>query len=381
MALNTLHLCTSDSWGGLEIYSCTIMAELKKAGCQVYAICKPNSRIEEFLKQNQIQCFYMPSHKKVSLASIRLIKSIVREHRIDVLHVHFGKDIWPASLALIGDNKQKLFFSNYMGATKKKDILHRIIYSRFNAIFTSSSRLADQLKDMYPVPASKIHLLPYGRHIESYRRDEATRGQIRATFGVKDDEVLAGTMVRIDPQKGPLDFVKSFVHINASLRSKIKFIVVGEPTRRGNAKPGESPFEPICEAYFEQIKDFIAKNELHDKVILAGFQNDVIGYLGAMDIFVFPSHNELYSLAVLDAMCMKLPVVATRAGGNLEQVTENLNGLFYKVGDSMDLAEKLSLYLSQPELRKQHGEKARQFVQEKHDMDVMIKKLMEFYIK
>lgn len=355
------------------------MVELKKAGCEVYAICKPDSKIEDFLRKNQIQYFCLPSYKKVNLASIRLIKSIVNEQGIDVVHVHFGRDLWPASLALIGNKEQKLFFSNYMGATKKKDILHRIIYSRINGIFTSSSRLAEQLKEMYPVPPSKIHLLPYGRRIECYQRDMAKRAQIRTMYAVKDNEVLVGTMVRIDPQKGPLDFVKSLIHIDEGLRNKVKFIVVGEPTRRGNAKPGESLYEPACEAYFQQIKDFIAKNELHDKVILAGFQSNLIAYLGAMDLFVFPSHNELYSLAVLDAMCIKLPVVAARAGGNLEQVTENMNGLFYEVGDSKELAEKLSLYLRQPELRKLHGEKARQFVIERHDMAKMITRLIEFY--
>ena len=142
-------------------------------------------------------------------------------------------------------------------------------------------------------------------------------------------------------------------------------MIVGEPTRRSATRFGQSEFDPESEAYSKELTGFIEKNGLQNKVILPGFQDDLTGYLGAMDIFVFPSRNELYALAVLDAMCMRLPIIATRAGGNLEQIRENETGLFYEAGDSMDLAAKLSLYLAEPELRKAHGEKARRFVMEK----------------
>ena len=141
-------------------------------------------------------------------------------------------------------------------------------------------------------------------------------------------------------------------------------MIVGEPTRRSATRFGQSEFDPESEAYSKELTGFIEKNGLQNKVILPGFQDDLTGYLGAMDIFVFPSRNELYALAVLDAMCMRLPIIATRAGGNLEQIRENETGLFYEAGDSMDLAAKLSLYLAEPELRKAHGEKARRFVKE-----------------
>lgn len=381
MGLNSLHLCTSEAWGGLEIYACTVMAELKKTGCRVLAVCKPGSKVEEFLRENGIAFMHLPSYARVSFSAIKAIRTAIRHNNIDLVHVHFHKDIWPASLALRGDKKLKLFFSIYMGGAKKNDILHRFIYDRVDAVFSSSLTLNAQLPDLYPVPASKIHFLPYGRRIEEYQRNEVKRGQIRTNYGIKPDEIVIGTMVRIDPQKGTLDFANSFLYIEPLFRDKVKFMIVGEPTRRRTAKPGESPYEPICNEYLQEISEFIAKNELQDRVILTGFQRDLLGYLSAMDIFVFPSRNEMYSLAVLDAMGMQLPVVAARAGGNIEQIIDGVNGLFYEVANSKDLAKKLDLYLSQPGLRKKHGEAARIFVQERHSMAVTIKTLLEFYNK
>ena len=115
------------------------------------------------------------------------------------------------------------------------------------------------------------------------------------------------------------------------------------------------------------------------KIFLAGFQSDLIGYLSAMDIFVFPSRDEMYSLVVLDAMCMGLPVVAARAGGNIRQIDDGTSGLLYEVGDSKDLAAKLTRYLQDPALRRQHGTAARKFVEERHSMKDTVKELLRFY--
>ena len=379
MAPSSLHFCTSDSWGGLELYACTLMAELKKAGFESLAICRPKSRIEAFLKENGIRYTYLPNYSPVSLDSIRFIKSLILQHDIQVLHVHFHKDVWPASLALWGDAGRKLFLSIYMGVPKKKDILHRIIYSKVNAIITSSQELKDRLPSLYPVPASKIRLLPYGRRIEHYRRDELKRKAIRAKHGLQPDDVVVGTMVRIDPGKGAIDFARSFLYIENALAEKTKFVIVGEPTRRGRAKQGESPYEPACEEYLRQIEKFVAEKRLSGKILLAGYQNDLIGYLSAFDVFVFPSRDELYSLVVLDAMAMGLPVIAARSGGNLQQIKEGVSGLMYEVANSEDLAKKIELCLREPSLGKELGEKAKDFVRTVHSMDSTIRSLVEIY--
>ena len=379
MALNTLHVSTSSSWGGREIYSCTVMSELKKAGCGVHAVCRPGSMVEKALNEQEIPCIHVPTSAKVSFSAINRINAFVLQNHIDVVHVHYSRDVWNTALALMGNRKPKLFFSNYSGRRKKRDVLHRIIYSRLNGVFTSSAMLAGRLSQVYPVPASKIHLLPYGRRIENYQVDEHKRAEIRARYGVQENDILIGTMVRIDPGKGPFDLVKSLRYMEREVRDQLKIMIVGEPTRSAGEKTNQPEFMPECEIYLNKINEFIESHGIRETVILTGYQKDLAGYLGAMDIFVFPSYNELYSLSVLDAMCMRLPVVATRAGGNLEQIRENENGLFYEAGNSSELAEKLAFYIQSPEIRAAHGENARRFVMERHDMDAMIQKLMGHY--
>jgi glycosyltransferase involved in cell wall biosynthesis len=232
---------------------------------------------------------------------------------------------------------------------------------------------------LYPVPASKIHFLPYGRYIAHYNRDETKRNIIRKQFNIQPDEILAGTMVRIDPGKGAMDFARSFSYIDRSLQTKIKYLIIGEPTRRGKMKPNESPFEEHCEVYLHELEAYISSEGLSDRIFLAGYQSDLVGYLSAMDIFVFPSRDELYSLVMLDAMCMGLPVVAARAGGNLFQLEDGKSGLFYDVADSRDAALKISAYATSPSKREDHGNAARSFVERQHNMTTTLSKLLKFY--
>ncbi len=379
MNKTTLHLCTSQAWGGLELYACTVMVELQKRGWKVWAICYPNSKVEEFLKANNILVMNVPSYSKLSFTSVMFIKRLLKDEEIPVVHVHFHRDIWQASLAMKGDTKRRLIMSIYMGVNKKNDIFHCFIYSRVDAILTSSKEMNKVLHERYPVPAEKIHFLPYGRNVDNYNRDESKRLAIRKRYNIKPEEIVIGVMMRIDPGKCVMDFVQSYVHLNEKARKNVKYLVIGEPTRKRASTLKESPFEPHCEDYYFEIKNYIKKHQLEDTIHLCGFQSDVIGYLSAMDVFVFPSRDELFSLVVLDAMAMKLPVVAAAAGGNLHQVTDGVNGRLFTVNDSKDIAEKISPYVEHAELRIQHGNSARTFVIENHEMKVAIDQLLKFY--
>lgn len=355
------------------------MEQLQSAGCEVTAVCKPHSKVEEFLVAHKIPFVHLPRYSPTSVASIRFVRSILQLSNIQILHVHFHKDIWPASMALRGDTTRRLFLSMYMGVGSKDDFWHRYIYKRVNGFFSSSKTLIARLPTLYAIPGEKAHFLPYGRKLACDSTSKERGRAIRSMLGVKPADTLVGTMVRIDPGKGVMDFVKSYLYLEESLRKNVHYVIVGEPTRKGRLKPGESPFEPRCEEYLADLQSFVSKHFLAKNIHFAGFQNDVTGYLSAMDIFVFPSRDELYSLVMLDAMALPLPIIAARASGNLEQIEDGVNGLLYEVANPQDLAAKLSMYLINPQQRRQHQQAARTFVEEQHDMTKTVARLLKFY--
>lgn len=355
------------------------MVELSNAGVSVVAICRPSTKIEEYLTAHHVTVRHLPNSRKVSLSSLIELRKILEEYHVENVHVHVHRDVWLPAIALQNDVHRKLFVSVYMGVNSKNDFLHRWAYRRIDGMFCSSPEMTPRLPSLYPIGADKVHLLPYGRHLERYNVDTSRRAAIRSQLGAGDDQLLVGTMLRIDPGKGVMDFARSFLYLKPELRQRVKFLIVGEPTRKGRTAPGASPYEPHCEAYLQQLEAYIVEEKLSQSIHRLDYQPDLIGYLSALDCFVFPSRDELYSLVVLDAMAMGLPVVAARAGGNMWQVKDNQNGLLYDVADSKDLAAKLEEYIMNPTMRQKHGVAARAFVSEDHDMKNTIQQLLSFY--
>jgi glycosyltransferase involved in cell wall biosynthesis len=106
---------------------------------------------------------------------------------------------------------------------------------------------------------------------------------------------------------------------------------------------------------------------LADALIVTGMVENVEDYLAASDAFVIPSYREGLSRALLEAMSMNLPVVATTIRGNREVIHDGVNGLLYPPRDVEQLAARLRLLHNHPDLRRSIGGKARATVIERFD--------------
>ncbi len=128
------------------------------------------------------------------------------------------------------------------------------------------------------------------------------------------------------------------------------------------------PFEALIigggrrEAEMRQLAQELG---LAGRVHFLGQRPDIPDLLGALDIFVLPSHSEGVSLALLEAMAAGLPVIATAVGGLPEVVTDGVNGLLIPPQDPEALAQALARLLDDPALAKKLGENARRHVEEK----------------
>jgi hypothetical protein len=162
------------------------MVELQRAGCDVCAVTKPHSKVDVFLAEHKVPRVHLPSYSPVSIRSVIFLRSLITKRNINIVHAHFHKDIWPASLTLRNDKSRGLFFSVYMGVASKDDFWHRFIFKRVDGFFTSSEAWSNQLPKVFAVSPDKVHCLPYGRTLDRYVVDTEKRSVIRSIFNVSD---------------------------------------------------------------------------------------------------------------------------------------------------------------------------------------------------
>ncbi len=128
----------------------------------------------------------------------------------------------------------------------------------------------------------------------------------------------------------------------AAKHPKLEFILVGD----GPLRPG--------------LEAMAAKLGLGERVIFLGERLDIPEVLAASDISVLPSMSESLSNSIMESMAAGVPVVACRAGGNVELIRDGENGFLVPTADAEALAERIDTLVQQPELRKSLGVTARQ---------------------
>ena len=300
--------------------------------------------------------------------TILKILSIIRKNSYDIIHTQASKDLWLLVPALkTGKLKTPLLMTKQVGSyIVKKDLFHKWIYGRLSYALAISRVIKKNLAETCPISESKILLLHNGIDTKIFDPQKADGKKVREEFKISNGDILIGMMARFSPGKGHEEFLKAASELNKEY-GNLKFIVVGEASRGENE-------------YAELIKKRASDLKLHN-LIFAGFRSDTPDVLAAMNIFVFPSHNEAFGIALAEAMAMGLPSVCSDSDGILDIAVNGETSLLFKVKDSNDLKEKIKVLINSPEERSKLGSASRERAITKFDIDYLSEQVIEIYKK
>jgi glycosyltransferase involved in cell wall biosynthesis len=105
----------------------------------------------------------------------------------------------------------------------------------------------------------------------------------------------------------------------------------------------------------------------------------VAALLKEMDVYVLGSLREGISNTVLESMSTGLPVIATRTGGNVELVNDNVTGRLIAPGNSDELAAAMLAYARDPNMRRTHGAAARERIEQEYSLRRMLRDYEALY--
>jgi glycosyltransferase involved in cell wall biosynthesis len=131
----------------------------------------------------------------------------------------------------------------------------------------------------------------------------------------------------------------------------------------------------------EPLRELALELGIERHVTFMGFTPNVVEYLQATDIFIFPSEREGMPNAVLEAMACRLPVIAAIAGGTTDVIRTGVNGLLVNPGDAGELARSIMTVLGDGCLAASMAEKALRTIREGYSIDATASKYIELYRK
>lgn len=214
---------------------------------------------------------------------------------------------------------------------------------------------------------AKIRTIINGVDLSEF--DPESNGSIvRKEFNIDEDELVVGTVGRIDPDKDYEYFLESARVILQDIQN-VRFLVVGEASSKSSL---------VFEKSLYEIS--VAKG-VDKKTIFTGFRRDIPQLLASMDVVVLPSEIDACSRVLFESMAMQKPLVATNAGGTPEIVQDGITGLLVKPKDHSDMAKCIMKLLHNKSLSEQYGKSGRKRVEEMFSIERNIEETEKVYLE
>jgi len=241
--------------------------------------------------------------------------------------------------AVGAQSRAKMGLADNSIAIRAMHTVRRLAARRVDRYVAISSEIAAGLKQV-GVDADRIVAIPNGISVERFTAVTAERKiQLRAALGLPRNALLMIYTGRLAISKGVMTLIEVWGELAVD-HPDAHLVIVG--TGRGS-------FDD-CEP---AMREFIAHHALNTRVTLTGSVANVHEYLQAADLFVFPSDYEGFSLSILEAMCVGLPLVATRVGIAAELEHRGCFGLLVPPKDKAAFREALGRLLPDPARRAQ----------------------------
>lgn len=319
MANKICELCLSPDLGGLELY---MMRASRYLDQDCISIINENGKLKSYYENTRYRYHTLKKRNiLLSWLNARSLARIIDEEEIDVLHLHWTKDLPLAIMAkLISDRKPRVVQSRHMTMTRfKDDFYHRFLYKNLEMMLAVTQQVKTQIEKFIPEGIRpKVEVLYIGAEQPSIISENERKSR-REQLGL-GQSFTVGIVGRIERQKGQhlvLEAVKNLSQKGIDAKA----LIVGHA---------------MDEGYLLQLKE-----EYRDIGIFTGFTNEAQTLMQLCDVAVLATDKETFGLVLIEAMMCGVCVVGSDSGGPLEIIDDGATGLLFKTFDSDDLSAKL----------------------------------------
>ncbi|MGH9387888.1 MAG: glycosyltransferase [Vicinamibacterales bacterium] len=291
------------------------------------------------------------------------LKDLVATRRIDIVHSH---DYKTDLLSLMLSWRMGVIPLGTAHGWTGHSVRERLIYypmgkrllSRFPRVIAVSTDIKNELVRCGAAPGRVVVLLN-GIDPAAFRREVAEQPVVRKELGYSASEVVIGCVGRLERQKRFDLLMEAFAQLSQSF-DHLRLVIVGDGSLR------------------TELTNLATRLELGSRCQLLGHRENIARLHHAFDLFVQSSTYEGTPNAVLEAMALETPLVATDVGGTSEVVWPDIHGLIVPANVAA-LRGAIQNVLVDPEAARRRANAARRRIEEELSFEARTRRLETIY--
>jgi len=346
----------------------THVVELIKGINAEIVIVTGNTKKNGYYEEDGLLYYHAPLMKSLweiffvdRFGTYRQLEKIFEKRKIDIIHFH--SPLFTFLHGFLKTKKYPLIMTTHYLLDIKATEAQAAIYLRFIRWMTRYiGKHVDKIicvnEDYIPVfekwgvDLNKLVYIPNGVDIKKFSPGKSS---VKNKF--KDQKIIL-YFGRLHYQKNVELLVKGFKFVKEKI-DNVKLIIVGT----GNQ--------------YDKLKKMSANDK---DIIMTGFvsDEDLIDYMRAADMVVFPSRGENASFTIMEAMACELPIVSSDVG-NAKKILGDGRGILLEKYTEEEIADICVDILTDKKKAEKIGKTARKYVEKYHSWDVISKQTEELY--
>lgn len=362
--IKVLHIIKTLGLGGAETNLLNLAGAFDAGKVESHVAYSYGGEIEQRFRTAGVQLFRYAgnSHRVKSLHTVAIVLRLaayIRKHRIDIVQTHnFNGHIWGLLAAKLSGAKviehvHDFRYTPTDELAKRHGLLDQYKFIKYfrnqsDRVIVLTKDHADYVVRQHIATADRVLEMQNGIPLDD--APAVGSNPLRAQFGIPAESTVILTSARMDPTKN-IDLILRIAARVVQQAPQAVFLVAGSGS------------------HLDEYRQRGRESGLEHQVRFIGFHQDMYALLAASDIFLLPSFLELHSIAILEALKMKLPVVVSQGVGcNDEFIDSGRNGFLCDPFDEAPWIEALVLLVNDPDRRRRIGQQGHATCRERFDI-------------
>lgn len=327
--------------GGSERVVFDLAKSLNSEKFEVFVAAFKGGVLSESLRRICKEVLFVEKKPGFDIYAMIKLANIVKKYRIDVVNAH---NYMPCFYSFLGTkvlNFKRLIYTEHSvpevesitGCFHGK-IFNLMLY-RINAVVGVSRAITEKFRVKFPRHTDKFHEILNGVDIEKFR-DQGDREAVRSHWGFLKDHFVVGTIANFRKVKNHVCLVRAAGRLKDSY-PQLRLFFVGTGFHNDN------------ENSENEVRTLVYDLGLQDRVVFAGYQENIPEILSALEVFCLTSFSEGLPVSLLEAMAAGLPVIGSEVAGITEVVTHRKTGLLFPSDNDERLALLFVELMEKPE--------------------------------